>query len=219
MAIKKFLQDHPEFSDNPMFRLRPMKEQDKQAYMQLISENSIIKGSYLSAQAWEEMWLSCMDENTVTYSILNPETVEFMGYCQYKNLSTSKPDIGIELLPQFQHKGLGYAVCNALMHVFFEKTAFQGIYYKVERKNAASIALVEKLGGKRDSVDHLHEQLLSALHALSDEELAQYARSALALIAALEKHGDSLSEKEYPTDILIYRIDRNEWWCNHGKAK
>jgi RimJ/RimL family protein N-acetyltransferase len=179
--------------------------------MQLISENSALKNAPLCETVWEEMWQSRINENTITYSILSPKTQEFMGYCQYKNLSTTKPDIGIELLPKFRKQGLGYAVCSALIRVFFEKTAFSEIYYKVERKNTASIALVEKLSGKRDGVNHVHEQLLSVLNTMSAEEIAKYARSASALITALEKYGEELSKMEYPTDILIYRIDREAW--------
>lgn len=211
MAIKQFLHDHSEFLDNPMFVLRPMKETDKQAYMHLLSENALVDESPMGKEIREEMWLNRINKNTVTYSIRSPQNGEFMGYCQYKNLSTSKPDIGIELLPQFRKQGIGYAVCRALIHVFFEKTESSEIYYKVERKNTASIALVEKLGGKRDGVNHVHEQLLSALNTMSAEEIAKYARSASALITALEKYGEELSEMEYPTDILIYRIDREAW--------
>lgn len=211
MAIKQFLHDHSEFSDNPMFVLRPMKETDKQAYMHLLSENALVDESPIGKEVREEMWLNRINKNTVTYSICSSQNGEFMGYCQYKNLSTSKPDIGIELLPQFRKQGIGYGVCSALIRVFFEKTASSEIYYKVERKNAASIALVEKLGGKRDGVNHVHEQLLSALNTMSAEEIAKYARSASALITALEKYGEELSEMEYPTDILIYRIDREDW--------
>lgn len=211
MDTHVLLQENPRFSENPIFVLKPMEEKDKPDYMQLISENSALKNSPQCETVWEEMWQSRINENTITYSILSPKTQEFMGYCQYKNLSTTKPDIGIELLPKFRKQGLGYAVCSALIRVFFEKTAFSEIYYKMERKNTASIALVEKLGGKRDGLNHVHEQLLSALNTMSAEEIAKYARSASALITALEKYGEELSEMEYPTDILIYRIDREAW--------
>ena len=157
------------------------------------------------------MWQSRISENLITYSILSPETLGFMGYCQYKNLSTSKPDIGIEILPKFQHQGLGYAVCCALISAFFEKTSYPAIYYKVERRNAPSNALIAKLGGTRDSVNHTHEQFLSMLNTLSAEEIAEHGRNMPAFIASLEKYKCELSEQEYPTDILIYRIDRDAW--------
>ena len=211
MDINLFLLENPQFSENPMFVLKPMEEKDKPDYMNLISENSIIKESILCEKVWEEMWQSRISENLITYSILSPETLGFMGYCQYKNLSTSKPDIGIEIFPKFQHQGLGYTVCCALISVFFEKTSLPGIYYKVERRNTPSIALVEKLGGIRCSVDHTHERLLSILNSLSAEEIAERGRNVPAFIASLENYKSELSEEEYPTDVLIYRIDRDTW--------
>ena len=211
MDTHLFLLENPHFSENPMFVLKPMDEKDKPDYMQLLSENSVIKNSPLCKTVWEEMWQSRISDDLITYSILSPETLEFMGYCQYKNLSTIKPDIGIDLLPQFQHQGLGYAVCCALINVFFERTAFPEIYYKVERRNTPSIALVEKLGGTRDSVNHTHEQLLSILNSLSAEEIAERGRNIPAFIASLENYKSELSEEEYPTDVLIYRIDRDTW--------
>ena len=211
MDINLFLLENPQFSENTMFVLKPMEEKDKPDYMNLISENSIIKESILCEKVWEEMWQSRISENLITYSILSPETLGFMGYCQYKNLSTSKPDIGIEILPKFQHQGLGYTVCCVLISVFFEKTSLPGIYYKVERRNTPSIALVEKLGGIRCCVDHTHERLLSILNSLSAEEIAERGRNVPAFIASLENYKSELSEEEYPTDVLIYRIDRDTW--------
>ena len=67
MAIKQFLHDHSEFSDNPMFVLRPMKETDKQAYMHLLSENALVDESPIGKEVREEMWLNRINKNTVTF--------------------------------------------------------------------------------------------------------------------------------------------------------
>lgn len=88
-------------------------EKDKQAYMHMLSESALVDELPMGKEVREEMWLNRINKNTVTYSILSPESGEFIGYCQYKNLSTSRPDIGIELLPQFRNQGIGYAVCSA----------------------------------------------------------------------------------------------------------
>ena len=194
-----------------MFVLKPMDEEHKQNYMQLLSENSSIKNSPLCEIVWEEMWQRRISEDLITYSILSPKTQEFMGYCQYKNLSTNKPDIGIELLPQFQHQGLGYAVCCALISVFFEKTSFSEIYYKVERRNTPSIALVEKLGGTRNGVNYSHEHLLSIFNSLSLEEITKLGRNAPEFIPSLEKYISEQSKEEHSMDILVYQISRDIW--------
>lgn len=214
MDTNIFLQDNPGFSDHPMFVLKLLDEKHKHEYLKLVLGYSTVNDSSLSDAFCKDIWQRRINNYTVTYAILSPQTLEFMGYCQYKNLSTSKPDIGIEILPQFQHQGLGYSVCCTLVSAFFEKTSCSEIYYKVERKNAPSIALIEKLGGKRDGVNHTHEQLLSILNSLSAEEIAKQGRNAPAFITALEQYSQELSEQEYPTDILIYRIDRNTYNAN-----
>lgn len=214
MDTNIFLQDILLFPDNPDFALKVMDDKYKQEYIKLILGNSIVNDSSQSDAICEDIWQRRTNDYTVTYSILSPQTLEFMGYCQYKHLSTSKPDIGIEILPQFQRQGIGYAVCRTLIHVFFEKTSCSEIYYKVERKNTPSIALIEKLGGTRDKVNHTHEQILSILNSLSVEELSERGRNASAFIYALEQYSHELSEQEYPTDILIYRIDRDTYKAN-----
>lgn len=214
MDTNIFLQDNPIFSNNPMFVLKLLDEEHKHEYLKLVLGYSTVNDSSLSDAFCEDIWQRRINDHTVTYSILSPQTLEFMGYCQYKNLSTTKPDIGIEILPQFQRQGIGYAVCCTLIRTFFEKTSCSEIYYKVERKNAPSIALIEKLGGKRDGVHYTHEQLLSILHAMSTEEIAKQGCNASAFIAALEQYSHELSEQEYPTDILIYRIDRDTYNTN-----
>lgn len=214
MDTNIFLQDNPIFSNNPMFVLKLLDEKHKHEYLKLVLGYSAVNDSSPSDTFCEDIWHRRINDYTVTYSILSPQTLEFMGYCQYKNLSTSKPDIGIEILPQFQHQGLGYAVCCTLVSAFFQKTSCSEIYYKVERKNAPSVALIEKLGGKRDGVNHTHEQLLSILNAMSTEEIAKQGHSTQAFIAALEQYSHELSEQEYPTDILIYRINRDTYKAN-----
>lgn len=194
-----------------MFVLKLLDEKHKHEYLKLVLGYSTVNDSSLSDAFCEDIWQRRINDHTVTYSILSPQTLEFMGYCQYKNLSTTKPDIGIEILPQFQRQGIGYAVCCTLIRVFFGKTSCSEIYYKVERKNTPSIALIEKLGGKRDGMNHTHEQLLSILNSLSAEEIAKQGRNAPAFIVALEQYSHELSEQEYPTDILIYRIDRDTY--------
>ena len=214
MNTNMFLQDYPLFSDDPMFVLKLLDEKHKCEYIELVLGGSSAGDPSLSDAVCEYMWNRRINEDTVTYSILSPQTLEFMGYCQYKNLSTSKPDIGIEILPRFQHQGIGYAVCRTLVSAFFEKTSRSELYYKVERKNASSIALIEKLGGKCDRVDHTHERLLSILNSLSAEEIAKQGRNAPAFIAALERNSHELPDQEYPTDILIYRIGRDTYNAN-----
>lgn len=214
MDTNIFLQDNPIFSNSPMFVLKLLDEKHKHEYLKLVLGYSTVNDFSPSDAICEDIWQRRINDNTVTYAILSHQTMEFIGYCQYKNLSTSMPDIGIEILPKFQRQGLGYAVCCTLISTFFEKTSCSEIYYKVERKNTPSIALIEKLGGKRDGVHYTHEQLLSILHAMSTEEIAKQGCNASAFIAALEQYSHELSEQEYPTDILIYRIDRDTYNTN-----
>lgn len=75
MDINQFLQDDPSFSGDPMFVLKPMEEKDKQDYMQLVLDDSTIKGSSICERVWEEMWTKRISENIVTYSILSPKGV------------------------------------------------------------------------------------------------------------------------------------------------
>jgi len=136
-----------------------------------------------------------------------------MGYCQYKLILTDMIDIGIELLPQFRAKGLGYQVCRVLADEFFSRSEENFLFYKVKRENAASLGVVRKLGGRlyseKYSISLLYEQVEQIEENSDDDLLENGRRLSEALHAGFEKEKALLENRGIPKDLLTFVIERN----------
>ena len=71
---------------------------------------------------------------------------EMIGYITLNNCTSKMPDLQIELAPAYQGQGYGYEFLSSLTDYLFG-TGYSCFRYAVMPNNAASIALVEKVGG------------------------------------------------------------------------
>ena len=209
MNKRSFLGNDPVFLQADRFSLELMDEKFKTVFLESMEPKS--KNPVQDRQIRETVWDMLNGENCITFSILSPQHKQYMGYCQYKNIRLPRPDIGIVLMPEYRGQGLGYDVCRELITRFFDKTSHPSIDYRVERQNTVSIKLIEKLGGKRDSTYHTHEQLLSSLNSMTQKEIAEFGKDPTPLIKSLIEHDETLKREVLPTDIFIYRIARTNW--------
>ena len=195
------------FAQTQRFTLKLMEPKYKADFIRTLSPIPWLANQEISETVHERSWAELNKKDNITFSILDSATEAYIGYCQYKKIGTDRPDIGIELLPEYRGKGVGYEVCSVLIERFFAETDESALYYQVERQNTVSIALAEKLGAKRCGTEHIYDQLLSAIYSMTPEEKAGL-KNAEVLLNSLEKFKDELTEEEYPTDILIYKIER-----------
>lgn len=71
---------------------------------------------------------------------------EMIGYITLNNCTSEMPDLQIELAPAYQGQGYGYEFLSSLTDYLFG-IGYICFRYAVMPNNAASIALVEKVGG------------------------------------------------------------------------
>lgn len=71
---------------------------------------------------------------------------EIIGYITLNNCHSEMPDLQIALAPAYQGQGYGYEFLSALIKDLF-RIGYCQFRYMVMPYNAASIALVEKVGG------------------------------------------------------------------------
>lgn len=84
---------------------------------------------------------------------------EMIGYVTLNNCTSEMPDLQIEMAPAYQGKGYGYEFLSALIDYLFI-VGYQKFRYAVMPSNAASIALVEKIGGVLQTPESEAERLL-----------------------------------------------------------
>lgn len=75
------------------------------------------------------------------------------------------PELQIEVLPEYQGKGLGYELLEKVKRSIFEVREYPYLKYVVIPSNQSSIALVEKLGGVlQESESYAEGRLLKIYH-------------------------------------------------------
>ena len=97
------------------------------------------------------------------YVIENEDGV-FIGFCNVEKGET--PEIGINLLPAYQGKGIGANVVKLLWKKISQERELKYFIARVEEKNTRSIKMFEKIGaipmepGESDIIKGLRELVL-----------------------------------------------------------
>lgn len=84
---------------------------------------------------------------------------EMIGYITLNNCNAEMPDLQIELAPTYHGQGFGFEFLSELLDYLFA-TGYTCFRYAVMPNNAASIALVEKVGGILQAPESEAEGLL-----------------------------------------------------------
>lgn len=203
-----FLYDGEAFVQNNRVTLKIMEPKYKRDFFETLEPVKWTSDTKRIEEYHEIVWDELNNESNITYSIISTKTGNYIGYCQYKNMNRPEQDIGIELLPDFRGQGFGYNVCCELITKAFNRTDIPALYYRVERKNAHSVALVEKLGGKPHRTEHTVKQILDAIKIIGKDS-----PTLTTILEELEKERD---DEEFPTDILTYKIEREVWEKRYG---
>lgn len=95
------------------------------------------------------------------------ENDALIGFIAIVNPKSDKPGIQIEIDPAYHHKGYGYEFLSAILKHLFETESFTYIQYLVMPTNAASIALVEKVGGALQKPGSFIEKLLIRVYHIT----------------------------------------------------
>lgn len=126
--------------------LREMTSGDYDDFINLKLETSFfVKGFFENEKRREIKWKEMMQPERRNY-VINKEGV-FCGYCAIKNINKEKPEIEIELLKEFQGKGIGFQALLEMMWEISMEYDKQYFIAVVEQRNIPSQRLMLKLGG------------------------------------------------------------------------
>ena len=95
------------FVETDRLILCTIQEADKDKYITLSYENSIMKSFFKDEQFIDDLWSTFMKENSFVCSIFDKETKEFIGYCSIKDMLKEVWEIAIEIKTDYHHMGYG----------------------------------------------------------------------------------------------------------------
>ena len=152
--------------DTNKIRLRELKETDRELYLLAASEEPGCENIYGDGLIANIVWsLAYGDKGKRKNFAIEDEEGSFLGYCNVEEGET--PEIGINILPDYQGKGIGGIAIRLLWIRISQERKLTYFVARVEEKNTKSIRMFEKLGAKimnteeSNLVKHLRELVLS----------------------------------------------------------
>lgn len=139
------------FIETPNYILRQIQSADASYYKKLAASDfssylTSIKTEVLSSSS-DHAWESLQDHTHLTCTILSKKTMTFCGFCQLQWIFESTPELGIDLLPEFQKQGVATEVLPAFLSQAKKLLPIDYFYSKIKKNNLSSQRLAEKIGG------------------------------------------------------------------------
>lgn len=153
-----------------MLVLRELRETDRELYLRAGSCEPGCENLYTDEVSASIMWsLAYSGKGKRKNYIIENEDGVFLGYCSVESGNT--PEIGINLLPEHQGKGIGAHAIKLLWRKLSTERGLNYFVARVEENNVKSIKMFEKLGAKRMQTEESETLLNLRRMALIDKSL------------------------------------------------
>lgn len=133
-------------------RLGVIREDEKEKYLAVSCEYSVMKGAYKEETFREETWKDFLSDSAFVCSIYDKSSEEYVGYCSIKNLVKGEWELAIELKPHECHKGYGTEALTLFMQAVHRLTGRRFYRARVEIDNHISQRLMKKLGATPNGI-------------------------------------------------------------------
>lgn len=179
-------------SENENYYLKFLEVKDRDIFIKITAYTSFIPRVYKSTYYCDYFWNSVPDSDEQVLIIVEKNTGIYCGYCNVKNVNSLNPEIGIDLLPEFQGQGIGKQALELLLTNYKQDKPMEYFIAKVMSSNLNSQSLMAKLGAKPIGVEETEFNRIAAI--LNEKTTKDH-----------EKKTSKLQfEDEY---VLIYRIE------------
>lgn len=168
-------------SEDASIVLRKVEDSDREVYLALQKEYSIMK-SMLNEQAYGDMaWNEHIEPKALMLTILKDGA--YIGYCGIKSTAQNPWEIAIELLPKWTKQGIGYQAITAMMESIAVRLGVTEFRVRIDPGNWASQKLFEKLGAQPNGISEflIHDQ--AALKKVEEDNLHLIDEEIIALAA------------------------------------
>ena len=133
------------FLKTPNYILRRIAAEEKPYYEELArAEHPEIPYTSTAPLVWDDLM---SEDDLLTCSILQHDTGVFCGFCQLQHIFSSAPELGIDLLPIYQHSGIAAEVLPLFLAQAKKLLQNDHFYSKIKKANIPSQKLAEKIGG------------------------------------------------------------------------
>ena len=185
--------------------LRVIAESEKDDYLSVSYEYSNMKGAFGDDKFRESLWNSFTDDTAFVCSILDKDTLKYVGYCSIKDLRKIDWEIAIELKPEWCNKGYGTEALSLFLNNVFQLTSNRYFRVRVDIDNYASQALMEKLGAYPDGTSEF---------LLSGEDLEKFKMENSYMIdEKIKKVAEKfcMDPEDILGQVLEYRFDMGKY--------
>ena len=133
------------FLKTPNYILRRIAAEEKPYYEELArAEHPEIPYTSNAPLVWDDLM---SEDDLLTCSILQRNTGVFCGFCQLQQVFSTTPELGIDLLPAYQHSGIATEVLPPFLAQAKKLLQNNYFYSKIKKSNIPSQKLAEKIGG------------------------------------------------------------------------
>lgn len=136
------------FAETENYILRRIQPEELPCYEKLAQketpdflQNTSLSGS--ASLAWEDL----LAEDHLTCSILKKDSGAFCGFCQLQWVFSSTPELGIDLLAEYQKQGVAVEILPVFLSQAEKILPIDHFYSKIKKNNIPSQRLAEKIGG------------------------------------------------------------------------
>lgn len=142
----------------PAITMRKVNANDQAGFFRLQQEYSSVRSLLVDESYRLEIWSEHIESTALMLSIIHEN--QYIGYCGIKDTSKSPWEIVIELLPEWTHRGIGYAAISAMVNAIKTRLGVSEFRVRIDPTNTASQRLFEKLGAKPKGVSEflLHDE-------------------------------------------------------------
>ena len=141
--------------------LRDVQEEDQKGFFEIQRTYSEFSKILEHPSVRTMLWREHCGSKCLSCSIVVEGT--YAGYCGINNLTHSPWEIGIELLPEWTRRGIGYVAVSTMVREIRKRLGVREFCARIAPKNEASQRLFEKLGavpgGLEDFMPHVQELL------------------------------------------------------------
>lgn len=177
------------------------READREDYIKLQKENTIMPHAYEMDGFEDMMWEDMRDEKAFFTAIRRKSDDAYMGYCGIKNTQKKELELAIELLKEFHRCGYASQELKLFMDNVCKHTGITTFKALVDGENIGSQKLCEKLGGVPSGI---------AEHLLHDEEyMEEYERENAGKVTDLMREAAArfgVVPEKLLTHVLVYRF-------------
>ncbi len=150
------------------YLLTKLTEEDKDRYMELANESSVIKNFYDNLKNSELMWRVALKLDEINYSIFDNKG-QYCGNIILKHPKETTPEIGIDLLKSKQNQGIAPRCVKMLAcQIYQERRDVEYILLRVSSLNSHSKHMIEKLGAIYDGEE---ETMMQRAIKILDKEI------------------------------------------------